>query len=230
MRQSDSEVIEQSRTSGGGGGFLRDNVKTLGFIGLGLLALLCVGLFFFLGRGKENDRALLELARIRPYYERGEYMIAISGDSSKIFNGEKVRGLRQIVDDYRGTPAGKVAALLLGNSYLGVGQPAQANAAFEIAAGAGETLVTSAAHAGLASVAEAASRYDEAAKEFAKAASEDRLELNTPQYILNAARNYERAGKKDEAIEHYKTVTTRFPQSQANAQAHLALARLGVEA
>lgn len=231
-RQSNSDTAATEKTvqtANSGGGFLRDNVRTLGFIGFGLLVLVGVVFFFVFGQGKENDRALVELARIRPYYEKGEFAIAINGDSSKTINGEKVRGLRQIVDEHKGTPAGKIAALLLGNSYLGVAQPAQAKGPFDIATGAEDHLVTSAAHAGLASVAEAANRFDEAASEFAKAASEDRLELNTPQYLLNAARNYERAGKKDEAIEQYKTVATRFPQAQANAQAQLALARLGVE-
>lgn len=228
-RPSNIDTAQTVETTTSGGGFLRNNVRTLGFVGLGLIVLVGVVFFFFLGQGKENDRALIELARIRPYYERGEFNVAISGDSSKTINGEKVRGLRQIVDDHKGTPAGKIAALLLGNSYLGVGQPAQAKGPFDIAAGADEHLVTSAAHAGLASVAEAANRFEEAASEFAKAASEDRLELNTPQYLLNAARNYERAGKKEDAIEQYKTVATRFPQAQANAQAQLALARLGVE-
>jgi len=227
-RQSDIDTAATAETPGNGGGILR-NRRMLGIIGLALLAAFGLLFYFVIGRGGDNDRALIELARIRPYYERGEFAMAINGDPAKTINGEKVRGLRQIVDQYKGTPAGKIAALLLGNSYLGAGQHAQAKSPFDIAAGAEDPLVTSAAHAGLAAVAEAANRHEEAASEFAKAASEDRLELNTPQYLLNAGRNYERAGKKEDAIEQYKTVATRFPQSQANAQAQLALARLGVD-
>ena len=70
---------------------------------------------------------------------------------------------------------------------------------------------------------------EDAAQQYAKAASEDRLELNTPQYLIGAARNYERANKPEEAKENYRKVATQFPQSPANAQARMALARYNVE-
>lgn len=227
--QTDTDRTAATAETSGGGGFLRDNVRMLGFIGIGLLVLVGVIAYFMYSRGQSNEKALVELGRIRPYYDRGEYAIAINGDSSKMYGTERVRGLQQIVADYGSDPAGKLAALLLGNSYLGTGEPAKAQEPFEKAASADDGLVTSAAHAGLASVAESANRFEEAAREFERAASEDELEVNTPQYLINAARNYERAGKKEDAIEQYKTVATRFAQSQANAQARLALARHGVE-
>jgi tetratricopeptide (TPR) repeat protein len=229
MAKRQSNIETSSTGEGTGGGFLRDNVRTLGIIGIVLLV--GVGAFFAYNysRGKNNGEALVALARIRPYYDRGEFMVAISGDSSKSINGEKVQGLSKVVEEYKSAPAGKIAALFLGNCYLGLGQPAKAAEPFEIAAGSGDELVTSAAHAGLAAVAEAAGKFDDAAGQYAKAASEDRLEINTPQYLIGAARNYERAGKKDEAKENYRKVATQFPQSPANAQARLALARYNVE-
>jgi tetratricopeptide (TPR) repeat protein len=229
MAKRQSNIDTPSTTESGGIGFLRDNVRTLGIIGIVLLVVVA-GLFYFnYSRGKNNAQALIELGRIRPYYDRGEFMVAISGDSSKMINGEKVRGLRYVVDEYKSSPAGKIAALFLGNCYLGLSQPAKAGEPFEIAAGADDPLVTSAAHAGLAAVAEASGKYDDAAQQYAKAASEDRLEVNTPQYLIDAARNYERAGKPDDAKENYRKVATQFPQSPANAQARMALARYKVE-
>jgi len=228
-RQSDSGRTVKTVDTTGGGGFLRDNVRTLGIIGIALLVLVGVVFYFMYNRGQNNEEALVELARIRPYYDRGEFILAINGDSSRLYGTEQVRGLQQIVEDYESTPAGRIAALFLGNSYLGIGEAEKAREPFEIATDAGDEIVTSAAHAGLASVAEAANRYEEAAREFVQAASEDRLEVNTPQYLINAARNYELAGKNDEAIEQYRTVATRFAQSQANVQARLALARHGVD-
>lgn len=229
MAKRQSNIDTSSANESTGGGLFRNNVRTLGIIGI--LLLVGVGAFFAynFSRGKNNGEALVALARIRPYYDRGEFMVAISGDSSKSINGEKIKGLRYVVDEYKSSPAGRVAALFLGNSYLGLGQPAKAAEPFEIAAGADDQLVTSAAHAGLAAVAEASGKFEDAAQQYAKAASEDRLELNTPQYLIGAARNYERAGKKDEAKESYRKVATQFPQSPANAQARLALARYNVE-
>jgi tetratricopeptide (TPR) repeat protein len=212
-----------------GSGFFLNNTRTLGIIGIILLLVVGAGVWYIINRGGSNDRAQIELARIRPYYDRGEFQVAINGDSSKRINGEKIRGLRDIVQDWKGVPAGKIAALFLGNSYLATGQTPKAEEPYEIAAGADDDLLTSAAHAGLAAVAEAGDKYEDAAKAYEKAASEDHLALNTPQYLLGAARNYERAGNKDEAIKNYRTVATQYSQSAANTQARLALARFNVE-
>jgi len=219
------EAFESSR----GSGFFLNNVRTLGIIGIVLLVAVIGIVAYFFVRGNSNDRAQLELARIRPYYDRGEFQVAISGDSSKKINGERVRGLRELVEEWKGTQAGQIAALYLGNSYLATGQIAKAQEPYEIAAGSSDELLTSAAHAGMAAVAEAANKYEDAAKAYAKAASEDRLGLNTPQYLLGAARNYERAGNKDEAIKNYRVVATQYSQTSANTQARLALARFNVE-
>lgn len=229
MAKRQSNIDTPSTKEVAGGGFLRDNVRTIGIIGIVLLVVVAGVLYLSFGRAKSSDRALVELGRIRPYYDRGEYMVAINGDSSKTVGGEKVHGLRYIVDEYKSTPAGQISALFLGNSYLGLGQPAKAAEPFEIAAGADDPLVTSGAHAGLAAVAEASGKYEDAAQQYVKAATDDRQELNTAQYLIGAARNYERAGKQDEAKENYRKVATQFPQSPANAQARLALARYNVE-
>jgi tetratricopeptide (TPR) repeat protein len=211
------------------GGFFLGNVRVIGIIGIILLALVAGLFYFFSTQARANEKAQVELARIRPYYDRGEFQIAINGDSSKSYGGQKVNGLKHIVQEWDGTDAGKLAALYLGNSYLGLGQTDQAREPYEIAAGADADLVRSAAHAGLGAVSEAKGSYEQAAKEFEQAANEDRLELNTPEYLVGAARNYERAQKKEEAIKHYRTVATQYPSSSANTQARMALARYDVQ-
>lgn len=211
------------------GGFLLDNLRLLGIIGLVLLVV-AGGIFYFFvyKKAQDNEQALLELARVRPFYDNGSYALAISGDSVLVADGQG-RGLEEIVDDWGGTSAGRIAALLLGNSYLATDQPERAEEPYELATNADDPLIRSAAHAGLGAVAEAAGRYEEAAEEYSRAASEDRLDLSTPANLIGAARNYERAGKQQEAIEHYRRVADQFPGSDANTEARLALARLGDE-
>src|SRR5512133_1518364 len=104
------------------GGFLLGNIRTLGIIGLVLLALVGVVAYVMINSAKENDRAQLELARIRPYYDRGEFAVAGNGDSSKTYGGEKIHGLLYIVNEWGSTASGKIAALYLGNSYVALGQ------------------------------------------------------------------------------------------------------------
>jgi tetratricopeptide (TPR) repeat protein len=220
---------ELEATGGESGGFLQGNIRLLGFIGIGLLVLVGLITYFTVSSGSTNDRAQMELARIRPYYDRGEFALAINGDSSKRYGNEKVRGLRGLVDEYGSTKAGKIAALFLGNCYLSTQQLDQAKAAFETATESDAPIVQSGAHAGLAAVWESMGKYDQAAQEYDKAATEDRLDLNTPNYLVGAARNYEKAGKKEEAIKNYRTVATRYANSSANTEARLALARNNVE-
>ncbi len=221
------EMVE-SNEGEGRGGFLA-NPRLLGIIGVVLLLIVGAFWVFNYSRAKSNAQAQVELGRIRPYYDRGEYALAINGDPNKKIAGEPVKGLASLVSEWKSTPSGKIAALYLGNSYLATGKASQAREPFEEAAEADAPLVKSAAHAGLAAVAESENKFQEAAEEFAKAASEDRVELNTPEYLVAAARNFEKAGNKDEAVKNYRTVATRFSDSQANTEARLALARLGVE-
>ena len=226
------DTPETVETAGGeetGGGILLGNRRLFGIIGIGLLLVLGALFLYFSTRASANDEAQVELARIRPYVERGEYVVAIRGDSSKTYGGAKIRGLEAIVGEWKSTPAGKIAALYLGNSYLALGQAEKAREPYSIATEASAELIRSAAHAGLGAVAEAAGRSEEAAKEYEKAASEDRIELNTAEYLVAAARNYERAKKNEEAIKLYKRVATEYATSQANTQARLALARHNVE-
>lgn len=210
-------------------GFLGISGKTAAIVGI-IVVIIIGGVFLYRQNvSSKNEEAVTALSRIRPYYDRGEYELAINGDPSKSIGGEKIRGLRSVVEEWGSTPAGKIAALLLGNCYMAIGQPAKASESFEAAAGADDELVSAPAHAGLAAVAETSGKYEAAAQAYEKAAADDRLELNTPQYLINAARNYERAGKSDAAKEDYRKVATQFPLSPANAQARLALARFNVE-
>jgi tetratricopeptide (TPR) repeat protein len=212
-----------------GGGIFR-NVRVLGIIGAVLLVIAGGVYYYNYSRVANNERALLELSRVRPYYDRSEFAIAISGDPTKKFSGEPVRGLSAIVADYGSTPAGQIAALFLGNSYMATNQVDKAYEPYTQASEADADMIASAGHAGLAKVAESKSKNDEAAREYVKAASTDPLELNAPRFLLGAARNYELAGNKEEAIKNYRLVATKYPRAvDESNQARLALVRNNVE-
>src|SRR5689334_16211102 len=114
---ANTSKARESDDSGERLGILR-NVRLLGIIGIVLIAV-GVGVFYLLhSRAESNRDAQMELYRIRRYYDQGEFAAAITGDSIKPMGPAKPRGLKYIVEEWGGTPAGKVAALYLGNSYL----------------------------------------------------------------------------------------------------------------
>lgn len=197
--------------------------------GLVVLAVAAV-LYLRYNAAENNQQAIREIERIRPYYQNGEFKTAIEGDPSKRVGSERVRGLRDIVAEWSGTDAGKVGALMLGNALVATDQAPKATEAYNIAAESGDEMTRAAAHGGLGAVAENGKNYQEAAEHYLEAAQEDRSEVATPQYLLQAARNLERAGKKDEAIKYYRTVATKYAQAgEPSTQAKMALARNKVE-
>lgn len=235
MKIEGSQRIQRRPATGeeGAGGINRNLL-----IGLGVIAVLIVGVVawsvFSSKGGSTNDIAAMELGRLAQLLDQGEYQKAIDGDPTIMINGKPMAGLRSIVDSYGGTEAGKAAALQLGDVYLALGKHADAAGAFEVAQGSDADLVKAAALAGLASVAEAegnyanaAARYDEAATLYSN--DEVQGELIRPLYLFAAARNYESASAKEEAIERYREIAVRYPSSEQNSVARFALARFGVD-
>lgn len=220
-------------TEDGPGGIPR-NLLVIGSI----VALLVIGgiAWFVLGNqgSSQNDIAAMELGRLTDMLDQGEYQKAIDGDPTIMIDGSPMKGLKAIVEAYDDTPAGRAAALQLGEAYLATGQNEAAADAFRVAEESEEELVRAAALAGLASVAEAEGNHAEAAARYDEAASlyeaEDlHSELLRPLYLYAAAKNYENAEEKEAAIERYREIAMRYPSSEENSVARLALARYGVE-
>jgi len=206
-----------------------NSFKILGIVGV-VVVLVVAGFYYFNWQGsKDNQRAATELGYIRSYYDQGEYEKAINGDPAKLIAGQPVRGLSTIVEDYGSTDAGKAAALCLGDSYVATNQYDKAAEAYKIASESGDDVLKAAGLAGLAVIAENEGKHEEAAKQYAQAASVYPSDFVSPLYLLGSALNYEKAGNNEEAIQRYREITTRYSTSEQNNQARLALARLNVE-
>jgi len=78
--------------------------------------LLCIGggIFFWMQYQQTRElEAALQLSRIAPLLDHGDYKTAINGEG-------KIPGLKKISDEYSGTPSGNMATLLLANAYYSV--------------------------------------------------------------------------------------------------------------
>lgn len=221
--------IERSPEQGQSAAIPSNRFKILGVVGVVVLLVVAGVLFFNWQSQQDNLQAAIELGYVRAYYDQADYVRAIDGDAAKLIDGKPVRGLAAIVNDYGSTEAGKAAALSLGNAYMATEQYDKATAAYQNAAEADDELVQAAGVVGLAAVAEAGGQHDQAAEQYAKAATLYSSDFTAPLYLLGAALNYEKAGENDKAIERYREIAVRYSTSEQNTQARLALARLNVD-
>lgn len=176
------------------------NKKLLTNIGIAIAVLIAGGWFYINNNRTNNEKAANEFAKVFSYYDNGQYQLAINGVPEK-----SVRGLSAIVADYGSTQYGNIAQFYLANSYYNTGEIDKALVAFEDVSLDAEILEASRI-AGIAACYEAQGNHAEAAKYFEKAGRFDSNDPNTAEYLANAARNYAKSGKKEQAIDLYKLI------------------------
>lgn len=199
---------------------------------IGGLAVVIIGVLVIVfltssGDKKENESSLY-LSRVYSYIDAQDYQTALNGDKSKTVRGEQIYGLEYIVDNYEGTKAGKLAAVLAGNCYLHLNQPQKSIEYFEIALKSDETNVLEGANAGLASAYEYNKQYEKAAELYTKASEYAIDDENKARYLLFAALCNEQAKKMDLAKEEYNKVINISPNSEYSEIAKASLTRLGI--
>ncbi|MDX2129700.1 MAG: tetratricopeptide repeat protein [Chloroherpetonaceae bacterium] len=188
-------------------------------IGIGVIVLLSIAGFVYWNYRIDSikDDAAYELEKVMPFYKNSDFKTAISGDST-------AKGLSEIAEKYTGTPAGNQAYYFLGNAYLQTGDYKSALTAFGKVSGSG--LLTSAASAGEATCYEQEKNYAKAAKLFYTAAKETPNDALAPIYFTDAARNYELAGDKSEALKIYQLLVKDYSKTNQGREAEKAVARL----
>jgi len=207
-------------------------LKMFGYVLVGILAI-GFGYYFYSGMQETtNEEAMTALSRISSYYETGQFQKALDGDPARSIRGGKVMGLKAIVSEYGGTPAGAFAALYAGTSLLNIGKYSEAMPYFESAAGRDDQTVSAGGKAGLAACKEELKNYEEAATLYESAAGAKDSPLYE-RYALFAALNYEKAtaggsgSAKEKAITIMKGLVAKNSGSDYTNEAKMGLARLG---
>ncbi|MBM4150548.1 MAG: hypothetical protein FJ219_02735 [Ignavibacteria bacterium] len=207
-------------------------LKMFGYVLVGILAI-GFGYYFYSGMQETtNEEAMTALSRISSYYETGQFQKALDGDPARSIRGGKVIGLKAIVSEYGGTPAGAFSALYAGTSLLNIGKYSEAMPYFESAAGSDDQTVSAGGKAGLAACNEEMKNYEEAATLYEAAAGAKDSPLYE-RYALFAALNYEKASAggsgtaKEKAITVMKGLVAKNSGSDYTNEAKMGLARLG---
>jgi tetratricopeptide (TPR) repeat protein len=188
-------------------GWLEKNKKVIYYIAIGLVAAAVITFLWSKNRTESNDKATAMLAKVVPFYDQGNYNLALNGVPQ-----QGVMGLQAVVDEYGSTKSGELAKLYLANSYYAMKDYDRALEYYDDIS-VSDKLVSSSAIAGAAACYEVKGDFSKAASYFEKAASKNMTLMQAPQNLQRSAVNYAAIGKKEKAIELLQTLKKEFPAS-----------------
>ncbi|HEY9165174.1 MAG TPA: tetratricopeptide repeat protein [Candidatus Kryptonia bacterium] len=203
--------------------FFRNNRKLVSGLATGLAVAILVVFVYMNNRHKSNEEATTELSRVMDLFNGGAYQVAINGDPTR-----NITGLKTIVDKYGGSDAGEEAKVYLGDCYYYIGDYDNALKYFKDYGGS-DRLLDASALAGMAEVYETRGDFEKAAEYYDRAAARDSKNFLAAQYLVGAARNYIKIGKKDRAIDLLTRVQKDFPNSPYAGNVDLYMAQAKVD-
>jgi tetratricopeptide (TPR) repeat protein len=184
------------------------NARKAIFITIGVIGVIFLAYLLYSNNVRtENRQAITELGRVYPYYDSGEYALAIDGIPE-----QNVNGLRDIVQNFGKTDSGRLATFYLANAYYHLGDYDNAYQYFDMYKGT-DPLLGASALAGKASIHEIRGEYGIAASLFEQAATRFGETAITPENLQHAGRNYIDAGEYQKALRVLEKLKNDYPES-----------------
>ncbi|MEI6088952.1 MAG: tetratricopeptide repeat protein [bacterium] len=210
-------------------GFITRNSKVIIVLGVAVIAVVLLIYYFNWRAEKRYNEASLALMRVIEYYQIGEYETALNGNPQIQIRGEKLKGLKEISDEYSSTEPGKTAAFFAGLSATKLGEVKEAKDFYVEASKSKSEAVSMGGFAGMASCFETEGNYKEAAENYIKAADKALDDNSKARYMYFAGLSFEKAGDKQKAGEFYKRIVDELEKSSFINYAKSGLVRLGIE-
>lgn len=201
-------------------------------------AVIVVIIIFLLMRGGEatgakEGRAESELSNIRRYMQMDSFNVVLNGNDSL-----GVTAIKKFISKHKGTEAADEARLYGGICYMSAGNTAEAIKMLKDAGSFGKQLEgrklsllgdaysekgTSASPINQSDCKEAIDYYRKAADKF----GED--DINASAYLFKAAQLYSQLGNSAKAVELYKEIRNKYPNSKQIIYVEKYLGKEGVE-
>lgn len=177
------------------------------------------GLFFYQQQDRSTEtEAYTLLSHAESSVDNGNWQQAIDGNA-------EMKGLRKIIEEYGSTPSGNRAKILMGESFLGLGEIDSALAYYSLYAGKKPNLAAS-AKAGEAACLLLKKKLPEAAAAFEKAAEIAANDALKASYLSDAADTRLLLGDTNTAVDLYKQIVREYPGFAASSKAQQSLLAL----
>ena len=205
--QASTKVAVEKKEFGQTGKFVRENQKSLMFIGGAIVAMILIYIAyqrFYIGPREIVASNQMHVAQ--DFWAKKDWDKAINGDAG-------YPGFQKIVNDYSNTKAANLAYFYLGIAYLNKGD--YRKAIDNLTNYRGEDNM--AAAEALGSTADAyveLKDYDKAETYFKKAADKANNKFLTPLYLKKLGLVYEAQNDNKSADDTYKRIKSEYPDSQ----------------
>jgi tetratricopeptide (TPR) repeat protein len=168
-----------------------------------------------------EEKAADAIFKAEEYYRMDSLQRALKGDGINF-------GFIKVIDKYGGTVAGNLARFYAGDCYLRTGD--YANAVKQLKSFSTDAKqVQARAYKLLADAYSEQGKNEDAISSYRKAANHFKEDdANASTYLFYAAALSEKAGKTKEAVELYKELKEKYPQTEQGFNAEKQLAKLGV--
>ncbi|NTW69170.1 MAG: tetratricopeptide repeat protein [Chlorobiaceae bacterium] len=183
-----------------------------------VVLLLCLGggTYFWMQQRQANEKeASLQLSRVAPFLDSGRLSSAINGEG-------KIPGLKKIAAEYKGTPSGNMAALLLANAYYSSGDYTAALNLFKTVSIDNKDL-SAAALAGAGACYINRNQFAQAADTYQEASKQAENDVLKAQYLVKAAECLQQTNQIKKASELFTKIVADYPGSTAAAVAQRSL-------
>jgi tetratricopeptide (TPR) repeat protein len=188
------------------GNFVRENQKSLLFIGAAILAI--VAIYFAYQKiyiAPREVAAADQMHVAQDFWAKKDWDKAIKGDGS-------YPGFEKIVSEYSNTKAANLAYFYLGTAYLNKGEYQKAIDNFTSYHG-DDAMVSAEALGGTGDAYVELKDLDKAASYFQKAADKGNNKFLTPFYLKKLGLVYEAKNDAKTAADTYKQIKTTYPES-----------------
>jgi tetratricopeptide (TPR) repeat protein len=204
--QANTKVVAEKKDFGQASKFVRENQKSLSFIGAAIVAMIVIYIVyqkFYVGPREVTASNQMHVAQ--DFWEKKDWDKAINGDAG-------YPGFKKIISDYSNTKAANLAYFYLGVAYLNKGEFREAIDNLTSYRG-DDNMVAAEAFGSAGDAYVELKDYDKAETYLKKAADKANNKFLSPVYLKKLGLVYEAKNDNKSASETYKRIKNDYPES-----------------